>query len=207
MCAVLWMDVGAWHMCERATLLCCCLVRRICFKPGSISGFCVSCTKQVVFWRKDVTKLGHFKFKYISLFLTNSWLCLCFTFVSRFSARSWLSTLLFLQSLKADHVTKWTLSNTCHIWLRISLVHKVLRMSWSEPNAKQRSPCTSIARLGPAEITVIHASTRFSVATITRRQFAGSRTRAVDEQSQYMAIPSANPAIKKKSVSTFLIRR
>ena len=45
---------------------CCCLVRRICFKPGSISGFCVWYTKQVMFWRKGVINFGHFQFKYIS---------------------------------------------------------------------------------------------------------------------------------------------
>ena len=68
MCAVMWLCKGVVNGCGSVPLCCCCccLVRRICFKPGSISGFCVWCTKQVVFWRKGVTKFGHFHFKYIS---------------------------------------------------------------------------------------------------------------------------------------------
>ena len=200
MYAVVWVCKGVVNGCGSvAHCCCCCLVKRIYFKPESISGFCVwyyECFSKKV-WQSLVIFISHQQLIV---------LLICLTFVSRFSARSWLSMLLFLQSLKADHVTKRTPSNTCHIWLRTSLVHKVLRMSWRELNAKQRGPYTSIARVGPKEITVTPASTPSSVATITRRQFARLRTRAVDEQSQSVAMPSVNPAMTKLSVSTFVVR-
>ena len=67
MCAVEWVCKGVVNGCVSvAHCCCCCLVRTICLKPGSISGFCVWYTKQVVFWRKGVTKFGDFQFKYIS---------------------------------------------------------------------------------------------------------------------------------------------